>query len=82
MAFLINVSKEHNAASPSAFQVKKWQKTISTEEKLEVISCLEKGEQIIAIWHIVRFTHNSIRTIRDNVNRITESAKSGSKVFV
>jgi hypothetical protein len=53
MAFLINVSKKYKAASPSAIQVKNWQKTISTEEKLNVISWLKKGEQIIATLHIV-----------------------------
>jgi hypothetical protein len=76
------VSKKHKAASPSAIQVKNWQKTISTEEKLNEISGLGKGEQIIAIWHIARFTHNSIRKIHDNANRITEGAKTGSKVFL
>jgi len=30
----------------------------------------------------VRFTHCSVRTIRDNADRITGSAKSGIKVFV
>jgi hypothetical protein len=27
---------------PSAIQVKKWQETVSIEEQLDVISCLEK----------------------------------------
>jgi len=36
------MSEEHKYASPSAVQVKNWQKTISTEEKLDVISQLEK----------------------------------------
>ena len=38
MAFLTNVSEKHKAASPSAIQVKNLQKTISIEEKLDVIS--------------------------------------------
>jgi hypothetical protein len=62
LAFLTNVSENHKAASPRAIQVKNWQKTISIEEKLDVISWLEKGEQITAIWHNVRFIHNGIHT--------------------
>ena len=58
-----------------------WQK-IGIEEKLDVISCLEKGEQIVDIWSNVRFTHSSVCTVPDNADRITESAKSGPKVFV
>ena len=32
--------------------------------------------------HHVRFTHHSVHTICDNGDRITESAKSGLKLFV
>lgn len=35
--------------SPSAIQVKNWRQTIGIEEKLDVISCLEKGDQIVDI---------------------------------
>jgi hypothetical protein len=55
--------------------VKNQQTTISTEEKLEVISQLEQGEQIINICHNVRFAHSSACTLCDNVNRIAESAR-------
>ena len=68
--------------SLSAIQMKNWQQTIGIEEKLDVISRLEEGDQIIDILSNVRFTYSSIRTIRDNADRITESAKSGPKVFV
>ena len=51
---------------------------ISTEEKLHAISQLETGEQIVDICHIVRFTHISIHTIHDNIDKITES----TEVFV
>jgi hypothetical protein len=37
------------STSPSAIQLKNWQKTISTEEKLDVISRFEKGEHIADI---------------------------------
>jgi hypothetical protein len=43
---------------------------------------LEKGEQIADICRNVRFTHISVHTIHDNADRITESAKSRTKIFV
>ena len=61
---------------PSAIQVKNWQKMIDIEEKLDVVSQLEKGEQIVDIWHKVRCTHISIHRICDNANRVKESAES------
>ena len=56
--------------------------TISITEKLDITCQLEKGEQIVDIWHNVRFTHSSVHTICENADRITESAKSGTEVFV
>jgi hypothetical protein len=38
------MSEKRKSASPSAIQVKNRQKTIGIEEKLHVISRLEKGE--------------------------------------
>jgi hypothetical protein len=55
--------------------MKNWQQRISPEEKLDVISQLVKGEQIIGILHNVRLAHSSICTIRDNAERITDSVK-------
>jgi hypothetical protein len=46
-----------------------------------VVSQLEKGERIVDLRHIVRFTHSSVRTIRDHADGIAESAKSGTKVY-
>jgi hypothetical protein len=37
-------SEKHKSASPSAIKVKNWWKTISIEEKVNVIRRLEKGE--------------------------------------
>ena len=54
---------------------------ISIEEKLIVIRQLEKGKWTIDIWCNIRFAP-STSTIRDNADRITESAKSGTIVFV
>jgi len=65
-----------------AIREKKWWNTIIIEETLEVISQLEIAEQTAEIWHNVRFTHNSECTIRDNSDRIKESAKSDTKLLV
>jgi hypothetical protein len=43
---------------------------IVIEEKLGVISCLEKGEQIVDICHNVRLAYGSVHTIRDNAYRV------------
>ena len=53
------------------------------KEKLEVISQLEKGERTNerTCCH-VEYVHISVRTIRDNADRITESVKSGTEVSV
>jgi hypothetical protein len=62
--------------------VKNRQKTISIEEKLDIISQHEQGEKIVDICCNVKLAHSSTHTIRDNSDRIKESAKSGTKVFV
>ena len=41
------------STSPSAIQLKNWQKKISTEEKLDVISQSEKGEHNADIRHML-----------------------------
>jgi hypothetical protein len=76
------MSEKRKSTSPSAMQVKNRQKTNSTKDKLEVLSQLEKGEQIVDICHNVRFTYSNICTIHDNTDKITEKAMSGMKVFV
>ena len=65
----------NNSASPSAIQVKNQQKTVSVEEKLDVVCQIEKGEQIVDICWNVRFAYSRVHTIRDNADRIPESAK-------
>jgi len=67
---------------PSAVPVKNRRKTLGIEEKLDVISWLEKCEWIVDIWRHIRLVHSSIHTTRDNVDRITESVKTGTEVFV
>jgi hypothetical protein len=81
LAFHTSISETRKSASPSVIQVKNRRKTMVTEEKLHVISRLEKGERIVDICHNVRLTHSSVHSIRDNADRIKESAKSGTKVF-
>ena len=72
------MSEKCKSTSPSAIQVKNWPKTISIEEKLDIISWLEKGEQIVDICQ----NAISIHTVCDNDYRITDCAKSGTEVFV
>jgi hypothetical protein len=76
------MSEKRKFASPSAIQMKNRRKTISIQEILHVISRLEKGEQIVDICRNVRLAHSSVHTICDNADRIKQSAKSGTKVFV
>jgi len=82
LAFLTNMSEKLKCASPSAIQVKNLRKTVGFEKNLDVISQLEKGEQIVETCHNVKLAYSSIHTICDNVNRIKENAKSATKVFV
>ena len=56
------------------------QKTNRVQEKLDVISQFEKGEQIVDKWCNVRLDHSY--RIHDNADRIKVSVKSGTEVFV
>jgi hypothetical protein len=56
--------------------------TFGIEEKLDVISFLETGEEIVGMRRDVGLAHSSVYTVRGNVGRTTENAKSGNKVFV
>jgi hypothetical protein len=42
----------------------------------------EKGERIVDIFSNVRLAHVIVSKIRDNADRIKESAKLGTEVFV
>jgi hypothetical protein len=68
------MSAKCKSASPSAIQVKNRRNTVDIEAKLHVISRLEKGERILDICCNVRLTHGSVHTIRNNADRIKESA--------
>jgi hypothetical protein len=82
LTFLTSMSEKGKSASPSAIQVKKRQKTVGIEEKLDVIMQREKGERIIDICHNVRLADGFVHKVHDNGDRIKGSAKSGTKVFV
>ena len=77
----MKLSDRHQSASPCAMQVKNRRKTVTIEEKLDLISRLEKGEWIFYVCHNVRRAHISVHTIRDNTDKITESAKAGTKLL-
>jgi hypothetical protein len=53
LGFVNKMSEELQSTSPSEVQVKNQWKAISIEEKLDVISRLEKGERIVDICHNV-----------------------------
>jgi hypothetical protein len=76
------MGEKHQSASPSAIQAKNQWKTISIEEKLDVISQLQTGEWIVDIYQNVSFAYISVCTIHENDDRFTASANSGTKVFV
>jgi len=51
LVFLDNMTEKHKSTSPSAIQVANLRKIISSEDKLDVISRLERGEQIADTCH-------------------------------
>lgn len=81
-ALAIGSKMSDKHTSSSTIQVKNLWKTISVEEKLDIINQLEKGLRIVDICCNVWFAHSSICTIPDNGDRIKESAKLWSKVFI
>jgi len=61
--------------------VKSQQKSTSVEEKLGILSWLEKGAQIVDICHNVRLANNCVHAVHVDAARI-KRAKSGTKKFV
>ena len=82
LAFENKMGEKRKPTSPSAIKVKNQWKAVSTEEKLDIINQLRKGERIVDICQNVSFAHISERTMRENDHRITAGANSGNKVFV
>jgi hypothetical protein len=78
LPFVTKMSEKHKSTSPSAIQTKNQHRTNGIEEKLDVISQLERGEQMIDIRHNVRLAHINVCTICDNAHRITGNTRSGT----
>jgi hypothetical protein len=76
------MNEKLKSTSPSAIEVKNWWKTVSIEEKLDVISRFDKGGRIVERCCNVRLSRISICMIHDNADRIAEGAKSGTNMFM
>jgi len=57
IGFFSNLSDKCKSTSPSAIQVKSWWKTVSMEDKLDIISQLGEGEQIVDMCCNVWLSH-------------------------
>jgi len=55
--------------------VKNWQKAITTAEKFDLTSRLERSEEAADTCHNVRPAHSSLHTVRYNAERNKENAK-------
>jgi hypothetical protein len=73
MAFVTKISEKRKPTSASAIRVKNRWKTISTEERVDVISLFEKDDWIVDVCCEVRFAFSSKCTIHNKADRITES---------
>ena len=73
LAFVTKMSEKCISTLPSAIQVKNWQNMINIEEKLDVISWLEKDEWIVDICRNVRYALSSIyRVSQEECARLRE----------
>ena len=61
--------------------MKNQRRTISSEEKVDILSQLEEGEQIVDVCHNVRLACSSVHTVHDTAGRFKASAQSGTKEF-
>jgi hypothetical protein len=68
--FHTNINEKRKSTSPSTIQVKNQQKTISNEEKIDIINQFEQCKQPANICHIVRLPGSSVCTIHDSSDRI------------
>jgi hypothetical protein len=77
------MNNKHKSISPSTIQANTQHKTICIDEKLDVISQLEKGEQIydIRVCRNVRLPHSRICTNHDKADRTAESATQELRCF-
>ena len=76
----IKMSHKRKFTSPGTTQVKTWRKSISNEEKLDVINRLAKGERIANIRRDVGLDKSNAQRIRDNADKTEEVLKSVTKM--
>ena len=76
------MDEKYKSTSSSVMPVKNQQKTVSTQEKLDMICQLKKGERIVDIYCNVRLAHGFARTVHDNADGIKETAQSVTHAFV
>jgi hypothetical protein len=76
------MSEKRRCTSLSAIQGKLRRKTFGIEEKLDVISFLEIGEQIVGMRRGVRFSVSSVYTVREDGfgGLVVNMLASGSRV--
>jgi hypothetical protein len=65
---------KNKSTSPTAIRVKNQGHPISTEEKLDILSRLEKGERTVDKCRNIILAHSSLHIIRDCADRMKESA--------
>jgi hypothetical protein len=82
LAFLNNMSEKRKSGLPCAIQAKNRRQAVGNEEMLPVIMLRDKRKGIVDICPNVKLAHCIVHKIRDNAQRIKESAKSGTKQFV
>jgi len=80
LVLLPNMSEKRKSTPRRAIQMKNRRKAMNVGEKLDVRSRLEKRVRIFS-YSVMVGTLVLLRTIRDNADRVTESAKSGNEVF-
>ena len=68
--FLTRISDKHITTLPNAVQVKNWHKITAIEEKLDVISWLEKGKRIGDIKPYPTLVHSSIVIMLIELNKV------------
>lgn len=66
------MSHKRKLPSPGATQAKTWRKSISNEEKLDVINRLAKGERMANVRRDVGLDKSSAQRIRDNAHKTEE----------
>ncbi|XP_042228340.1 tigger transposable element-derived protein 1-like [Homarus americanus] len=72
------MSGKRPSASSGEPKHKKARKTIVMDIKLDVVTCLQSGERVSDVGHVLGLNESTVRTIRDNAEKIKNSALSGT----